>query len=528
MWDANWRDEVWSQLEQNWDVIIIGGGITGAGILHEATRSGLRALLVEGHDFASGTSSRSSKLVHGGLRYLRNAQIRVTLESVGERERLLREGKGLINRLGFLFANLKGDPMPAWVFRLGLVVYDLLALRLSHKRYNAEEMRARCPPLTTPDLLGGYRYFDALTDDARLVLRLLQEAVADGGVAINYARVEALMQKQDGNVCGVVLADWSEMGERVVEIEAPVVINATGPWSDGLRRQIGRGKRLRLLRGSHLVIPASRLPLPRAVSFLHPWDGRPVFAIPWEGVVLMGTTDVDHGGFAQTDPAIDAKETEYLLDALHHVFPEQRISEKDIHATFSGIRAVVNTGKKDPSKESREHIIWYESGLLTVSGGKLTTFRLMAQDVLRIVRSRLTKRLSFNQNQRVLDSFPTDSVSELDGLSTPAILRLWGRYGANTCDLISTSQAGELTSIGETPTLWAELRWAARAEAVVHLDDLLLRRIRLGLLLPHGGWEYLERIRKIVQPELGWDNDHWQHEVCAYMSRWERSYQGTA
>jgi glycerol-3-phosphate dehydrogenase len=226
-------------------------------------------------------------------------------------------------------------------------------------------------------------------DDARLVLRLLGEAVAAGAVALNYTRVESLFHNKAGQVCGVIARDTSGETERTAEARARVVINATGAWADTLRSQVGKTPRLRPLRGSHLVIPFERLPLTRAVSFLHPQDRRPVFAIPWEGVIVFGTTDADHKTSLQSDPSISGDEFEYLLHALQHVFPGQELISRDVTATFSGLRPVVNTGKADPSKESREHAIWDEAGLLTVSGGKLTTFRLMARDALNAVRQRL-------------------------------------------------------------------------------------------------------------------------------------------
>ncbi len=523
MWTRNWRDQIWFQLTQPWDVIVIGGGITGAGVFREAVRMGLRTLLVEAHDFASGTSSRSSKLVHGGLRYLKNAQIKITLESVHEREQLLKQGRGLINRLGFLYAHLEEDKLPGWVFRSGLIIYDIMARSWSHRHYDDLDMRALCPPLTSPALIDGYRYFDAQTDDARLVLRLIREGVLSGGVALNYARVAGLLRSRNGSVCGVALIDKAPQAEgRNLEIEAGVVINATGAWVDELRKYIARPPRLRLLRGSHLVIPGDRLPLIRALSFHHPWDGRPVFAVPWQGVVLMGTTDVDHGPEAQSDPAISQGEAEYLLAALKHVFPELEITPKDVLCTFSGIRPVVDTGKADPSKESREHVIWREKGLLTVSGGKLTTFRLMARDAFKALRRDLPDHETFDSKQPVLD--PVPSSPNIEEMPLPVRLQLEGRHGRQAAELIKLSPASELTPIPETSTLWAELRWAARAEGVVRLDDLLLRRTRLGLLLPRGGRDRLFQIKPIVQPELGWNDSRWEDEVSRYRKLWENSY----
>jgi glycerol-3-phosphate dehydrogenase len=522
-WTKGWRNQVWSELDQPWDLIIIGGGITGAGVLRQATHAKLRAVLVEADDFASGTSSRSSKLVHGGLRYLKNAQIKVTLESVREREYLLKQGRGLVNRLGFLYACLQGDHMPGWVFGAGLTIYDIMAGQWTHRSYDAEDMRELCSPLTTPALRGGYRYFDANTDDARLVLRLLRESVADGGLALNYARVVSLLNTNGGGVCGVVLQDTAGETERQVEVQAKVVINATGAWADELRSEIQRKPRLRPLRGSHFVIPFHRLPLTRAVSFLHPRDGRPVMAIPWEGAIIFGTTDVDHGPHLQTDPSINSFEAEYLLDALRFVFPEQELTFDDVISTYSGLRPVINTGKADPSKESREHAIWDENGLLTVSGGKLTTFRIMARDALKTVNKHLGHS-AFDPETPVLAPISPEAESLFaDPTVAPAQqLRLLARYGIQSAQSLLADTSHE--TIPGTPYLWAELRQGARAEGVVHLDDLLLRRVRLGLLVPHGGIDLLPRIRVIVQTELGWEDVRWQTEVTSYTELWKRAY----
>ncbi len=515
MWTQGWRDRVWSALSQPWDLIVIGGGITGAGILREAVNTGRRALLVEAGDFACGTSSRSSKLVHGGLRYLKQGEIRLTFESVRERERLLREGRGLIQPLGFLLPNFAGDWPPPWLFGLGLALYDALALQWSHRHYDALDMRDLCPALAEHGLRGGYRFFDAITDDARLTLRLIREAVRAGGVALNYTRAEGLLRDRAGQVRGVVLRDQADPSGRTLEVEARAVINAAGVWADDLRAQLGERRRLRPLRGSHLIFPAARFPLRRAVSFLHPRDRRPVFALPWEGTTLFGTTDVDHAQALVTDPAISPAEADYLLEALRYAFPALELQAGDVLATLAGVRAVVATGRADPSKESREHVLWNENGLVTVTGGKLTTFRLMAHAALRAVRISLS-----GNPQRVLDSAPS-LVADLHPMLA---LRLAGRYGADAPALVAAAQPGELDAIADSVALWAELRWAARAEGVVHLDDVLLRRVRLGLLLPEGGLPHLSRIRAIVQPELGWEDARWESEAAEYARLWRASY----
>jgi len=523
MWQTGWRETLWNDLDRQWDLIIVGGGITGAGLLREAARTGFSTLLLEAHDFASGTSSRSSKLVHGGFRYLKNLQLRLTLHSVWERERLSKEGRGLVSPLPFLFASYRGDSIPSWVFGAGLTVYDLLAFKWGHRRYDRLDMHDLCPALSEDGLLGGFRYFDAQTDDARLTLRLIQESLSDHAAALSYARVERLLRARDGSVCGVVVRDCAPAGQgRIKEVQASAVINATGAWADDLRSQVGGAPRLRRLRGSHLALPYARLPLTRAVSFMHPRDGRPVFALPWEGVTLIGTTDVDHTEPLETDISISEAEQAYLLQAVIQRFPNQGLGLTDILATFSGVRPVVDTGRLDPSKESREHVLWSEWGLLTVTGGKLTTFRLMAHTALRRIAARLPGRPVSDSKERLLTT-PAD-LPGTDSLDPTQRLRLLGRYGAFAPQLVEAAAACELEPIPHTASAWAELRWAARAEGVVHLDDLLLRRVRLGLLLPRGGLDCLAQIRRIVQPELGWDDLRWHTEADRYAQLWKKCY----
>ncbi len=532
MWSQGWRDAVWKDLgSTNWDIVVVGGGITGAGILAEAARLGLRALLVEAKDFASGTSSRSTKLVHGGLRYLRQGQIRVTRESVVERERLMKEARGLVVPLGFWLTTFEGDRMPGWMFGLGLAVYDVLAGKWAHEKQDAPELVRRVPPLEGAKVRGGYHYFDAQTDDARLVLRVLREGVARGGVAINYARARDVLRTSDGRVRGVVVEDASggahdgdasgAPGARTAEVQARVVINATGAWADGLRTKLGgaHGARLRPIRGSHLVLPASRLPLAQAISMLHPKDGRAVFAIPWEGVTIVGTTDVDHHEDMWAEPRISTREIEYILASLAHAFPRQAIGPRDVRASWSGVRGVINTGASDPSKESREHALWNEEGLLTVTGGKLTTFRLMAIETLRAAKRALpeVKRL---RRERILDE---SAIGGLSGDIEPGLRdRMLGRHGASAAAILGLPEKTE--RVLDTEVLWSELRFAARDEAVVHLEDLLLRRARLGLLAENGGLGVIDRIKAVAQPELGWSDAKWEAEVKAYRGTWEGYY----
>lgn len=514
------RAQVWKHLKSDTlDLVIIGGGITGAGILREAVRSGLRAALVEQRDFAWGTSSRSSKLVHGGLRYLKEGRLLLTRASVQEREHLLRDAAGLVEPLGFLQTVYEGDSPGRWMFELGLTIYDLLALQWDHHYYSPEDFRLLAPHITENDLQGGFRFEDAQTDDARLVLRILREAQASGGLALNYARVVGLLYDPEGRVNGVQVKD--ELGRKTVEVRAKAVVNATGAWVDNLRTELGETARIRPLRGSHLIIPAWRLPVAQAISLLHPFDGRPVFIVPWEGVTLVGTTDVDHAANLQEEPMISPDEVAYLMAAVEAVFPAMSINLDDVLSTFAGVRPVIGSGQVDPSKESRDHVIWDERGLLTVTGGKLTTFRLIAHQALEALRERFPD-LPAMQLERVLD--PSPSNLDAPGLDADARLRLAGRYGEEASALIAAAHPGELTQIPGTRTLWAELRWATRSEQVCHLDDLLLRRTRLGLLLPEGGADLLPLVLAVCAEELGWSADRQDKEAAAYKQLWQHAY----
>jgi glycerol-3-phosphate dehydrogenase len=515
MWARGFRDEVWGRLGESFDVVIVGGGITGAGILAEAARMGKKALLVEARDFSSGTSSRSTKLVHGGLRYLRQGQVKVTRESVIERERLLREAKGLVTPLGFYLTTFANDSMPGWMFGAGLAVYDLIARKWAHQKYDREELLERVPSLTGAPVRGGYHYYDAQTDDARLTVRVLREAVRRGGLAINYTRADGLLRTQDGKVRGVLLRD--EVSGRTAEVQAPVVINATGVWADGLRGKLGEKKKLRAIRGSHLIFPHERLPITEAVSMLHPRDGRAVFAVPWEGVILFGTTDVDHKPDLEEEPKIAGDEVEYLMELVRHGFPESGITEKDIRSTWAGVRGVINTGAADPAKESREHALWNEEGLLTVTGGKLTTFRTMALETLKAVGWQGKRESIFDSAEEVVLDERLDAASRE---------RLLGRYGSEAPAVFAAGgENGDPTAkITTSPALWAELRYAARNEGIVHLEDLLLRRVRIGLLVDQGAMPLMDRIRKVVQPELGWSDEEWAKEEAAYREIWNRAY----
>jgi len=521
-WEPGWREEAWAKLKNPWDLIIIGGGITGAGILALAARSGLKVLLLEKADFSSGTSSRSSKMVHGGLRYLKNMHIKLTRESVRERQRLLAAAPGLVDPLGFIYPIYEGGHPSPWAMGIGLGIYTRLSPDAGDsQRLDEIDLSLFAPGLKTRNLIRGYRYLDAQTDDSRLVLRTLQDGLRAGqgrSIALNYATVLGLLK--DGNrVSGVAVRD-EETGDTA-EAPAGLVINAAGVWADKIRQQVGGTRRLRPLRGSHLYFDLNRFPVYQAIAFSHPDDGRPVFVYPWEGVAIVGTTDVDHTQPLDEEVAISTEEADYLLRAVQAHFPTLDLKPVDIIATQAGVRPVVDTGKSDPSAESRDHVVWPEGGLLTVTGGKLTTFRLIAIDALREGHRMKPDIPEPDGEAQVLETF--DPGREIPGVEPDAARRLWGRYG-EAAPCLAARYPDLLQRVPGTPYLWAELAWAANQEPVCHLDDLLLRHVRLGLLLPDGGQSLLPTLGPFLNKHLGWSGDRWDQEGQRYRRIWETAH----
>ena len=520
MWVADFRANLAQHLQTEWDLLVVGGGITGAGILLEAARRGLRVLLIEQRDFAWGTSSRSSKLVHGGLRYLKEGKFGLTRESVHEREALLAGARGLVEAQSFAFADYRGRKPGRWLFALGLAIYDLMQGKQGRHYFKPDQFNMLAPHIGQEGLQGGLCYQDAKTDDARLVLRVLQEADSFGGVALNYMAAQAVLKNAAGQVCGMTVRD--ALSGNCHEVRAKLVINATGAWADALRPVDQPKQKIRPLRGSHLIFPAWRLPVAQAISLMHPRDGRPVFVYPWEGVSLVGTTDVDHGADLKKEASITLDEANYLMEALHFQFPHLALSLQDVTASYAGVRPVVDTGAADPSKEGRDHVVWLEQGLLTVTGGKLTTFRAIALDALAHAAPLLPH---WKADLTPCPIFATSPAMQwCPQLKSWQRERLQGRYGRFAAALVASSALGELESVGGSDYLWAELRWMTRNEAVYRLEDLMLRRSRLGLLLPQGGRAELPRLATICQQELGWDAQRWQHEVERYLNVWDSHY----
>jgi len=508
------------ELQEHWDLIVIGGGITGAGVFRESVRMGLQVLLLEQRDFAEGTSSRSSKLIHGGLRYLREGQLGLTRASVKEREYLLKEAGGLVEPLEFLLPIYQNHGPGKWTIEAGLSLYDLIAHKRQHHYFKKREFIELAPHLDRSGLVGGFRFVDAQVDDARLVLRLINDAMDAGGQALNYTAVNEILRDHRGHVAGVVARDTEAGTSR--RFFARAVINATGTWAEKLHPSPIPNLHIRPLRGSHLILPFRSLPLSRAISLFHPRDNRGVFAAPWEGVVIFGTTDVDHGEDLSKEPSITREEVDYLLEGIRAFFPAMKITEDQCLATMAGVRPVLSRGNSAPSQESREHVVWVDNGMVTVTGGKLTTFRMLAWDTLKAARPYLPDVQIPNHDDPVFSPSPPP-VENRFGLPETILHRVVGRYGDKAADLFNEALPEDLYLIPGTHILWAELPFLARREHVRHLTDLLLRRVRIGLLTPNGGLGYMDRIRRCCEPHFNWDTSRWNQEIERYREHWNHA-----
>jgi len=511
MWTEGWRNRFQQAASTRFDVLVIGGGITGAGVALEAARAGLRVALVEQNDFASGTSSGSSKLVHGGLRYLASGDWRLTRESVRERQRLMHDVPGLVDPLDFMMPVYRGDKPGRWPLRAALALYDLMAGKRYSRYLDPPAFSGHMPYLRDTELRGGFVYRDAQTDDARLTLRVLAEAIDHGALAANYVRAESLVF-ENNDAAGARLAD-AVSGERFT-LSAACVVNATGPWTDRLRASVDGAPQLRPLRGSHFVFDFHTLPVARAITLFHPQDRRPLFAIPWQGATVFGTTDLDHDASMDAVPRMSVEESDYLIDAARHYFPALDLSAGAAISSYAGVRPVVQGEPgASASEESRESAIDVERGLITVTGGKLTTFRVTAHDVLSRVGEVLGREPLIDPNRAIINTRVAGGIPKSEAERVH-------RYGPGYTRMLDAPVAGDDERLGATDYCLRELRFALACEAVEHLDDLLLRRTRAGLLLPGGGVHELHRIEALCRDALGWDANRWQQEVERYLEHW--------
>lgn len=444
------------------DVLVIGGGITGAGIALDAAARGMRVALLEMQDFAAGTSSRSTKLVHGGLRYLKQLEVGVVAEVGRERAIVYENGPHVTTPEPMLLPIYKGGTFGRTSTSLGLKVYDWLAgMKGAERRrmLSPAQVLEREPLLRQEGLLGGGLYVEYRTDDARLTLEVLKEAAGQGALVVNYAKVTGFLYDSEGKASGVRVLD--RVSGSTLELRARQIVNAAGPWVDGLRELDGsrQGKVLQLTKGVHLVFDQGRFPLRQAVYFDTP-DGRMVFAIPREGKTYVGTTDTVYG--AERDiarPSVEGADVRYLLHALSGMFPSLRLAEQDVESSWAGVRPLIYEEGKAPSEISRRDEIWTSpSGVLTIAGGKLTGYRHMAEAVMDVVAARLKQAYGLRFHACATRGLPIagGQVGGSDGFAAfvggkrgegaalglaPELAEHWARrYGANVDRLFALAK----------------------------------------------------------------------------------------
>lgn len=515
------------------DLLIIGGGITGGAIARDAAMRGLRTALVDKGDFGWGTSGRSSRLIHGGLRYLEHGNLRLVFEASRERRTLLRIAPHLVWPRSFVFPLYAGGRVPTWKLAAGLWLYDALSLFRNVKRHRMLSKRALLraePGLRERGLLGGARYFDAQCDDARLTLAQARDAKRHGALVANHARVERL-EVADGRVRGATLTD--ELSGDRFTVRALVVVNATGPWADSLRAMAGDPAALRLTKGAHVAVLRGRIGNNEAVTVISPLDGRVMFVIPWGELTYIGTTDTDFAGTAD-DVVPDATDVLYLLRSANALFPHARLRADDVVSAWAGLRPLLRTNdNRDPAAVSREHkILEGTTGLVSVLGGKLTTHRSMAAEAVDAVLRRLNRldgrpaSVPCRTDQepllggevRDLELLVQESVRE--GAEEGEARRLARIYGSESVALVRAGRADPKLAepiVRGHPATKAQLLHAARREMAATLTDLLVRRVPVfHEAAGHGAGE-AAGIVDFVAPELGWDAARQAAELSAYL-----------
>jgi glycerol-3-phosphate dehydrogenase len=471
------------------DLLILGGGITGAGVALDATLRGLRVALIDKGDFASGTSSASSKLVHGGLRYLEHGDFRLVYEALHERGRLLRNAPHLVRPLRFVLPFYRQSRMPSWKGRAGLLLYDLLAgtENIGRSRSLAlGELRDEFPTLQSEGLLSAATYYDAQMDDARVCIEVLKSAANEGAVLANY--VEAVAFESGG----VHVVD--RVGGADFTIRALQVLNATGPWIDQVCRLAGdtSGPHLKPTKGVHLVAPGRGLT--SAFLLLHPADGRVFFVIPWLGKTLIGTTDTLDAGCPDVVP-ITSEDIAYLLEG-HNYYFSPPLSESAILGRFAGLRPLLRSNSDDPASMTRDFRLFAsQSGLLSVAGGKYTTYRHISEVATDEIAKRLGNRRPCRTRDYRLDGAPEQSWPEFQSHAIPALRTHYGfgadtarhllhRYGRRAFDVaeyaVSDPELAQPIASCE-PDINAELAYQRDHEMAIYPEDSLLRRTRLGL-----------------------------------------------
>ena len=521
------------------DVLVIGGGITGAGIARDAALRGFRTALVDKSDFGAGTSSHSSRLIHGGIRYLEQRAFHLVFEASRERRVLLKIAPHLVRPLAFLFPVYRGGRLPAWKLRAGMWLYDVLSVFRNvhwHRWLRAKKVRRVEPGLRDRGLIGAALYYDAQTDDARLVIATVRSAVRAGALAANYVETTALL-KPDGRVRGAIVRDV--LTGETASIRANVVVNATGPWSDLLRQLDEPHAKpiLRLTKGAHVTVPRRRLGNEHAVTLLSQIDGRVMFALPWGDLSYVGTTDTD----ADASPdalRVTAADVTYLLRSANAAFPDAHLTSKDVVSAWVGLRPLLREDHAHPSQVSREHrVLESPHGLISIAGGKLTTYRVMARDVVDRVATRLHEldgRALPPRAQTDRQPLPGGEAAELEVLVEAArargapettarhLVASYGSEAAAVLNLVDRDRPLGEPIVAGRPEIWAEVTYGVEREMAVRLQDILIRRLHLFYEAPDQAQSVVPRVAARMKQLLGWDQTREAEELRDYFQIVER------
>jgi glycerol-3-phosphate dehydrogenase len=469
--------------DEQFDVLVIGGGITGCGVARDAAMRGLKVVLVERDDFASGTSGRSSRLIHGGIRYLEHGQLHLVRESIRERETLLRIAPHLVQPLAFTWPIYNGARVGRWKLAAGLFLYDLLTLGRSrrHATLSTEATLEREPQLSATGLKGGALYYDARTDDALLTIATALAAEQSGATMASHTRVSEVL-RHSGKAVGVAVR--AQLSGETQEVRAQIIVNATGVWQN----QLGAGDRNRPRgsKGVHIAVPKERVGNRDAITMISAVDGRVMFCLPAGPQTIIGTTDTWTDESPETVHAL-ASDVDYLLRSANAYFPRARLTFDDVVSAWAGIRPLASGASSNPSAASREHsIVADESGVIHVTGGKLTTYRSMAAEIVDRVQEKL------GQKPRAA---PTDSV-ELPGSDRRLEIARLQHQDPN----LSQRLVQDLAYTG------ADLIYGVTREKALTLSDLLIRRTHLAFETADHGTSVVARAAEIVGPLLGWND----------------------
>jgi glycerol-3-phosphate dehydrogenase len=530
MTGAGWREAARRRLEgEEFDLLVVGGGATGAAIARDAATRGLLVALCERGDFASQTSSQSSKLIHGGLRYLQHADFSLVFESLAERRRLLATAPHLCRPREFLYPAYAGRFPSPTLLSLGVGLYDALALwrpPVCSHRLDTREVYRLAPWLRSADLLGAQQYVDCQTDDARLVLENVLDAVTTGAVAISQVEIQRDHRRSGG--FRVAQALDRERGDQF-QIRARLMVNATGPFCDSFS---AGPPRLRPTLGVHLVMDGDRLPtFGRAVVVHSPRDGRLVFVLPAGRRTVIGTTETDWHGPSARPPRPDDEiragrsDVDYLLETANHAFPPANLQASDVISTFAGLRPLIDHGLATHAAASREHAIWSDArSWLHVAGGKLTTMRSMAEEVvdraLEILRDRGLER-ALRPCQTCARPLPGAGKANLGSLElAPDIAaHLSETYGARVdqvLSLVATDPSLGRRLDPELPHVAAELVFAIRSDLACEVEDVLRRRVPLALFSRTQGLDVAEETANLLARERGWSERRRAHSLLQY------------